>query len=72
MEDRGEVQCFVEVALAGGSVAADREHHGVLPAELRSVREADGVEQLGGERGRLRCDVVAVRVVAGVPVAAEK
>ncbi|ANF31343.1 hypothetical protein A0130_06380 [Leifsonia xyli] len=72
VEDGGEVERLVEVALAGGAVAAEREHDGVLAAHPSGVREADRVQQLGRERRGLRGDVVDARVVSGVPVAAEQ
>lgn len=72
MEHGGEVHRLVEVALARGAVAAEREHHGVLAAVLRRLREPDRVQELGRERSRLRGDAVRAHVVARVPVALEE
>ena len=73
LEDGGEVQRLVEVALAGArrrrSIASATVSS---PLSLRGVRDADGVQQLGGQRGALRRDAVRVRVVAAVPVAAQQ
>ena len=55
VEDRGEVERLVEVALAGGAVAAHRHHDGVLALEPRRVRDPDGV----------RCSWVASGVACG-------
>jgi hypothetical protein len=71
VEDGGEVQGLVEVALARGAVAAHGQDYGVLAAQLGGVRNADGVQQLGGERRALDADLVLEGVVAAVPVAAE-
>ncbi|MCY1226501.1 hypothetical protein D9M72_387320 [compost metagenome] len=72
VEDGREVERFMEVAFAGGAVAAHGQDYGVLAAEFGGVRNADGVEQLGGERGALDADLVLEGVVAAVPVAAEE
>ena len=72
VEDGGEVQGLVEVALARGAVAAHGQDHGVLAAQLGGVGDADAVQQLGGQRGALDADLVLGGVVAAVPVAAEQ
>ena len=72
LPDGGEVQRLVEVALAGAAVADHGERDHVVALEAGGVREADGVRQLGGERGAQRGDAVLARVVAGVPVAAQQ
>jgi len=72
LEDGREVERLVEVALAGAAVPAQRHHDRALAAQPRRVSDPDGVRELGGERRRLRGDMVGRRVVAGVPVALEQ
>lgn len=72
MEHRGEVHRLVEVALAGRTVAAEGEHHGVLAPMLRGLGEADRMQQLRGERRGLWGDAMRAHVVPRVPVALEE
>jgi Lrp/AsnC ligand binding domain len=62
----------MRVALAGRAVAEQHERYLVLLLEPRGVREADGVQGVGRERGALRRDPVLVGVVAAVPVTAQQ
>ncbi len=72
LPDGGEVQRLVEVALAGAAVADQGERDHVVALEAGGVREAHGVRELGRERRAQGGDPVLVRVVAGVPVAAQQ
>lgn len=72
LPDGGEVERLVEVALAGAAVADQGERHHVVALETGGVREAHGVRELGRERGAQGRDAVLVRVVTGVPVAAQQ
>src|SRR5699024_9018939 len=71
-EHSGEVQGFVEISLAGGTVAAQGHGHGLFTAQAGCVCDADGVQQLCGERGGLGRDLVGVGVVPGVPITFEE
>src|SRR5690606_16717784 len=70
-EDAGEVERLVEVPFARGTVPAQGQDHRVLTLEPGGVTDADGVQQLGGQRRGLRGDVVRQRVVGAVPVPGE-
>ena len=72
LPDGREIQRLVEVALARAAVADHGQRHHVVALEAGGVRQAHGMRELGGERGAQRGDAVFVRVVAGVPVAAQQ
>ena len=59
--DAGEVEAFVPVALAGGSVPEPAPHHGILLAVFDRVGDAGGVRDLGRD-GRGAADDLEFRV----------
>ena len=73
--DRGVVEGFVGVALAGGSVAEVGDDSGAVftecPVPLHTHRIPGGVQHLVADDDRVEVEVVLVRVPAPVGDAAE-
>ncbi len=72
LEHGGEVERLVEVALAGRAVTDERQGDGAAALARLAVREARGVDELGGQRRALGRRPRRHRVVAAVPVTAQQ
>src|SRR5690606_10455576 len=68
LKDGGEVECLVEVALAGGAVTDEHHRYRVVATAPGCVRQTRSVQALCRERCALGGSPVLVGVVAAVPV----